>query len=339
MGESFDIGITMASVCYISPIMRILKGYGADCTEAQIFGLTSSWNFEYSYIHKNKQVSAFRDQSDSISVVGVKPLDYSVIGHQYGFRPIKHDSTSKQCDLQNICSLLLRKCAVIVHCDAFYLGYHPLYTKRHHLTNLLLQDCEHHSISFVDNYFPTHPVSTYNGTLTLSQLSEAIVLGENPFLSETLGYITVDVDDQFSPRTPQDALYQNAREMFENHNPYCGLLGIKQLATEMLSWPDLWRGDLQRVLVSVYEHIVGSAGLVISRRLMNEFLANECKFIELSKQQDFLNISRMWNSVAVKLFRCSVNFNERIYTQASGLINSIAVLESEFAHQIIEICG
>lgn len=325
-----------SELCFVAPYSGILQSLGIDIDDTFLYCYCGGLDFRYGYIHDHKWTREYICDRDTVSVEGSKDIK-NAINEQFGicFKEVLCENKELAIDL--IMNQLNNEKKVICFADVFFITYHPQYHKNHGQTILTILDYESETNNIIvsDRHVTTIPISSYYGSINMTDFHKALICGENVFDGRKTGIILYDDcwDERDISLHIGKQLLNMAFGMLSDNDALMGVKGIKTFGNDVLKWKSQWDdGQLNRVFNSAYQHIMGRGGAYISRKAYAEFILQQCNDSELSNL--FFIVAKKWHSLSVKFFRNTIDINKNSLESISALIYEIAEIETEIYNSI-----
>lgn len=323
----------VSKICGMYPFKYILNEYGYNYSEDSLMVRLHLFGFQFGYIHKGQMVEDWISQDDDISIVGILPYSEESINCLANVRFHSAYFGSK-----DLAILELRRCLkdcspIIIFLDVYELSYHPLYRRNHGQNVVMVHDYDETTGMFEieDNHVPTMPVSWHRGWITEQELTCSILI-DNPSQSQKTGLILHEHNKHLNNSQEPGLIECIRRNLLLYKGEEVGNSGIaglnnfdRKFREIIMNYPV---ADLMPIMRSIYLHMTGRAGMVLSRKRLGSLLE------EVGIESDYSKISKLWQELAGIIIRISIAYKESYVEKAIDKLHQLVEAE----RQEVDIC-
>lgn len=314
----------VGSLCGLYPYSLILTENGIDIKDKELFAYLKLFSLECYFVKDGKQVDAITEDCDSFCLVGIESFSESSFNNISNISFYKIVVTENEDVFLKILECIHDGKKVIAFADVYYLKYHPLQERYHGQTEIIIHNYNNDKFYISDHHLPTSPISGFEGWINKTELMEALLYRDNKEQKEDPGIITYHVEDNV--QNVRMDLQESIKENFDKYITlnYNKTFNIKDKIINSIKMINRINEDemKKKLLVSVYAHLTGRAGVVISRRVLGELL------IDLGyNDNQFIKISEAWQGIAGCFFRISLKYTQKRVDEICTRIIDVVDLE------------
>lgn len=317
-------GKSSCNLCGLYPYSLIMQENGINVNDKELFALLQLFSLECYFVKDGIQMDKITEKCDSFCLTGIAPFCEKNLNKLSNVNFYKIDVENNKDVLEKINYYISIGKKLVAFADVFYLKYHPLQSKYHSQTQIMICGDKEETFYIVDYHLPTLPISRYKGWISKSELISALLLKKNNEQMESPGIVTYSIKEK-NYYSDYD-IKRSVKENFEKYLSYNfnDFFTIKEKIIDSIHMiRDLHNEKIKKeLLLSAYIHITGRAGIVISRRIMAEIL------IDLGCiGNSFMEIADMWQGIAGCFFRLSLKYLQDKLDEICFRISEVISLE------------
>lgn len=317
-------------ICFLGMYSALLNYYEIPITERELLIRCKKIAFQYHYVKENTSSDHCWQQSDYCYLIGtldtLEGIDINTV------RLTEKSFLHVEDQINYIFQVISKGNALLVYVDVFDLHYHPQYKKLHASTLVMICGVQGDDYLVYDGYVTTIPPTYFVGYVSKNTINKAIWKEKHINTGKYWGIIVVDKGTDIFQVDTCSKISENAQSMLMTQNAHCGVEGIRNLSFDIEQWGEQW--DEEKIsdnMRRIYHNITSRGGPAISRKVYRDFILYSSLFDEKAKQNicDLLIlITKKWNAIAIKAFRCSINFNIDYIRMISLELRNVAEMET-----------
>lgn len=326
------------SECLLACFHNVIKYYGIDVDESEIFILGEGLRTKYTGITRIKSNVAISSHVNS-SVLKFCS-DYHI---QQIFKQAINDSYSEN----DMIYYLSRNIPVTVKVDPGYLKYSPVYTKGYGLThfiNIVGYESKDDLVLVSDGYVPSSPPSTYHRWYSYSTIKESRRIKGNTFFAFSLDIGKVDSSTY---KKIEDMTRMGIKKNLEDYlngvivgEEYYGIKAINKFSDDILHSMELFSNDFSEVMFRL-NYVMKIYGLVTSKYLLFKafkklYQASGNSFAD-TLINDLAEMANEWNKISLLVVRTGILQSKDSLIALSNRIRKIALREEQAYNMILSM--